>query len=161
MKICCIFGSFTNQYKGQTMNLAIACDHAGFETKKELVVYLKELGHQLTDFGTHSPDSMDYPDTAHPLAEAVESGKFDFGITICGSGNGINMTANKHQGIRAALCWNTEIAALARQHNNANVCSLPARFISVDLAKQIVAVFLSEGFDGGRHQKRIDKIPLK
>ncbi|MGD9993375.1 MAG: ribose 5-phosphate isomerase B [Salinivirgaceae bacterium] len=143
------------------MNLAIACDHAGFETKQELVVYLKELGHQLTDFGTHSPDSMDYPDTAHPLAEAVESGKFDFGITICGSGNGINMTANKHQGIRAALCWNTEIAALARQHNNANVCSLPARFISVDLAKQIVAVFLSESFEGGRHQKRIDKIPLK
>jgi ribose 5-phosphate isomerase B len=143
------------------MNLAIACDHAGFETKQELVAYLKELGHQLTDFGTHSPDSMDYPDTAHPLAEAVESGKFDFGITICGSGNGINMTANKHQGIRAALCWNTEIAALARQHNNANVCSLPARFISVDLAKQIVAVFLSESFEGGRHQKRIDKIPLK
>jgi ribose 5-phosphate isomerase B len=143
------------------MNLAIACDHAGFETKQELVGYLKELGHQLTDFGTHSPDSMDYPDTAHPLAEAVESGKFDFGITICGSGNGINMTANKHQGIRAALCWNTEIAALARQHNNANVCSLPARFISVDLAKQIVAVFLSESFEGGRHQKRIDKIPLK
>ncbi len=143
------------------MNLAIACDHAGFETKQELVAYLKELGHQLTDFGTHSPDSMDYPDTAHPLAEAVESGTFDFGITICGSGNGINMTANKHQGIRAALCWNTEIAALARQHNNANVCSLPARFISVELAKQIVAVFLSEGFEGGRHQKRIDKIPLK
>ncbi|MGE4288256.1 MAG: ribose 5-phosphate isomerase B [Salinivirgaceae bacterium] len=145
----------------KTMNLAIACDHAGFETKQELVAYLKELGHQLTDFGTHSPDSMDYPDTAHPLAEAVESGTFDFGITICGSGNGINMTANKHQGIRAALCWNTEIAALARQHNNANVCSLPARFISVELAKQIVAVFLSEGFEGGRHQKRIDKIPLK
>lgn len=143
------------------MNLAIACDHAGFETKQELVVYLKELGHQLTDFGTHSPDSMDYPDTAHPLAEAVESGKFNFGITLCGSGNGINMTVNKHQGIRAALCWNTEIAALARQHNNANVCSLPARFISVDLAKQIVAVFLSESFEGGRHQKRIDKIPLK
>jgi ribose 5-phosphate isomerase B len=143
------------------MNLAIACDHAGYTTKQELVPYLKGLGHQLTDFGTHSPDSMDYPDTAHPLAEAVESGKFDFGITICGSGNGINMTANKHQGIRAALCWNTEIAALARQHNNANVCSLPARFISVELAKQIVAVFLSEGFEGGRHQKRIDKIPLK
>ncbi|PKP08872.1 MAG: ribose 5-phosphate isomerase B [Bacteroidetes bacterium HGW-Bacteroidetes-4] len=143
------------------MNLAIACDHAGYTTKQELVTYLKGLGHQLTDFGTHSPDSMDYPDTAHPLAEAVESGKFDFGITICGSGNGINMTANKHQGIRAALCWNTEVAALARQHNNANVCSLPARFISVDFAKQIVAVFLSEGFEGGRHQKRIDKIPLK
>lgn len=143
------------------MKLAIACDHAGFETKQELVTYLKEKGHEVTDFGTDSAESMDYPDTAHPLANAVESGKFDFGITICGSGNGINMTANKHQGIRAALCWNTEIAALARQHNNANVCSLPARFISVDMAKQIVAVFLTESFEGGRHQRRIEKIPVK
>jgi ribose 5-phosphate isomerase B len=143
------------------MKLAIACDHAGFEMKQALITYLNNKGHQVSDFGTQSSESMDYPDTAHPLANAVESGAFDFGITICGSGNGINMTANKHQGIRAALCWNTEISALARQHNNANVCSLPARFISIEQALQIVDVFLNEQFEGGRHQKRIDKIPLK
>jgi len=143
------------------MNLAIACDHAGYEMKQELLKYLGNKGYEITDFGTNSSVSMDYPDTAHPLANAVESGIYDFGITICGSGNGINMTANKHQGIRAALCWNTEISALARQHNNANVCSLPARFISLEQAKQIINVFLTEKFDGGRHQNRIDKIPLK
>ncbi|HAM99747.1 MAG TPA: ribose 5-phosphate isomerase B [Marinilabiliales bacterium] len=143
------------------MNLAIACDHAGYELKEKLIVYLKLLGHKTTDFGTHSSQSMDYPDAAHPLAEAVEKGGFDFGITICGSGNGINMTANKHQGIRAALCWNPEISALARQHNNANVCSLPARFIDYELATKILDAFLTSQFEGGRHQTRIDKIPLK
>jgi ribose 5-phosphate isomerase B len=143
------------------MKLAIACDHAGFEMKKDLVPFLESRGHQIKDFGTYSSESMDYPDTAHALALAVEKGEFEFGITICGSGNGINMTANKHQGIRAALCWNAEISALARQHNNANVCSLPARFISLELAKEIVTVFLKESFEGGRHQIRIDKIPLK
>ena len=143
------------------MNLAIGSDHAGFETKQILVEYLKSKGHTVTDFGTNSPESMDYPDVAHPLAEAVEAGKFDLGITLCGSGNGINITLNKHQGIRSALCWNTEIAALARQHNNANICAIPARFISVDLAKQVVDTFLSTGFEGGRHQRRIDKIPVK
>ncbi len=142
------------------MKIAIACDHAGFEMKEELVKYLKANAYQVHDFGTFSPQSMDYPDTAHELALAVESGDYKFGITLCGSGNGINMTANKHQGIRAALCWNAEISALARQHNNANVCSLPARFISIDLAKQIVDVFLNESFEGGRHQTRIEKIPL-
>ncbi len=142
------------------MKLAIACDHAGYEMKKELVPFLESNGHQVKDFGAHSSESMDYPDTAHELAYAVEGGEFDFGITICGSGNGINMTANKHQGIRAALCWNTQISALARQHNNANVCSLPARFITIELAKEIVSVFLTESFEGGRHQTRIDKIPL-
>ncbi len=143
------------------MNLAIACDHAGFEMKEEIEKFLVEEGNEVTDFGTNSPESMDYPDTAHPLAAAVEKGKYDFGITICGSGNGINMTANKHQGIRAALCWNPEISALARQHNNANICSLPARFITVSQAKEIIRIFLITEFEGGRHQRRIDKIPLK
>jgi len=143
------------------MNLAIASDHAGFDTKVELVKYLKEKGYQLKDFGTNSSESMDYADTAHPLASAVENKEFDFGITICGSGNGINMTANKHQGIRAALCWNVEISELARSHNNANICSLPARFITLELAKKIVDAFLNTAFEGGRHQIRIDKIPIK
>lgn len=142
------------------MKIAIACDHAGFETKEALIKYLTEKGHELTNFGTDSVQSMDYPDTAHPLAAAVEKGTFDFGITICGSGNGINMTANKYQGIRAALCWNKEISELARAHNNANICSLPARFISLETAKEIVDAFLTTDFEGGRHQKRIDKIPL-
>ncbi|MBI9066281.1 MAG: ribose 5-phosphate isomerase B [Salinivirgaceae bacterium] len=142
------------------MKIAIACDHAGFETKEALIIYLTAKGHQLINFGTNSADSMDYPDTAHPLASAVEKKEVELGITICGSGNGINMTANKHQGIRAALCWNKEISELARLHNNANVCSLPARFVTLDVAKQIVDAFLETPFEGGRHQKRIDKIPL-
>ena len=143
------------------MNLGIACDHAGFELKGELKRYLKNKGHSIVDFGTDSTDSMDYPDTAHPIAESVDKKEVELGITICGSGNGINMTANKHQGVRAALCWNPEIAELARQHNNANICSLPARFISVNDAKQIIDAFLGSEFEGGRHQKRIDKIPVK
>jgi ribose 5-phosphate isomerase B len=143
------------------MKIAVASDHAGFEAKEQIVSYLKDKGYTITDFGTNSPESMDYPDTAHPLAEAVEKKEYDFGITLCGSGNGINITANKHQGIRAALCWNVEISKLARQHNNANICSLPARFISIDLAKQIVDAFLNTDFEGGRHQIRIDKIPTK
>lgn len=143
------------------MKIAVASDHAGFEAKEQIVSYLKGKGYKITDFGTNSPESMDYPDTAHPLAEAVEKKEYDFGITLCGSGNGINITANKHQGIRAALCWNVEISKLARQHNNANICSLPARFISIDLAKQIVDAFLNTDFEGGRHQIRIDKIPTK
>jgi len=142
------------------MKLAIACDHAGYEIKEELKKYLEQKGHTVKDFGTNSSESMDYPDTAHPLATAVENKEYDFGITLCGSGNGINMTANKHQGIRAALCWCVEISALARQHNDANVCSLPARFINLDLAKQIVDVFLSTDFEGGRHIRRIKKIPV-
>lgn len=143
------------------MKLAIACDHAGFEIKEGLIKYLESKGYEVTNLGTNSPDSMDYPDTAHPLAIAVENNQVDLGITICGSGNGINMTANKHQGIRAALCWNTEISALARAHNNANVCSLPARFITLERAKEIVTIFLNTPFEGGRHQRRIDKIPVK
>ncbi len=142
------------------MKLAIACDHAGFELKKVLIKHLESKGHTVVNFGTDSAESMDYPDTAHPMAAAVEKKEFDLGISLCGSGNGINMTANKHQGIRAALCWDVEISKLARQHNDANICSLPARFISASLAKQIVDAFLNTGFEGGRHQRRIEKIPV-
>lgn len=141
--------------------LGIAADHAGYELKNTLIEYLQELGYEVKDFGTHSADSMDYPDVAHPLAEEVESGKLEKGIAICGSGNGISMTLNKHQGIRAALCWNTELAALARQHNDANIVSLPARFIDTDTAKAIVKTYLESDFEGGRHQRRVEKIACK
>lgn len=139
------------------MKLAIAADHAGYELKE----FLKEefnLQHQFIDFGTHSTNSMDYPDVAHPLANAIENKQADLGIIICGSGNGVNMTVNKHAGIRAALCWTNEIASLARQHNNANVLSIPARFVSQELAKQMVETFLAIPFEGGRHANRVDKI---
>ena len=141
--------------------LGIAADHAGYELKNTLIEYLNGLGYEVKDFGTHSAESMDYPDVAHPLAEEVESGKLEKGIAICGSGNGISMTLNKHQGIRAALCWNTELAALARQHNNANILSLPARFIDTDTAKAIVKAYLESDFEGGRHQRRVEKIACK
>jgi ribose 5-phosphate isomerase B len=139
------------------MKIAIASDHAGFELKE---ILKKELGtkHELSDFGTHSIDSMDYPDIAHPLAGAVEKNEAELGIIICGSGNGVNMTVNKHSGIRAALCWTNEIASLARQHNNANVISIPARFVSIELAKQMVNTFLTTPFEGGRHANRVNKI---
>lgn len=144
------------------LKIALCCDHAGYDLKNIIIEYLKEKSvESLKDFGTFSAESCDYADFAHPMAFAVENGKFDYGISICGSGNGISMTVNKHQGIRAALCWNEEIAELARLHNNANVLSLPARFISVELAKKMVDVFFSTDFEGGRHQKRIEKIPLK
>ena len=143
------------------MKIAIACDHAGYEYKERLVKYLREEGHEVKDFGTHSSESMDYPDTAHPLAVSVESGEYEKGIVLCGSGNGISMTVNKHQGIRSALCWNMELAALERQHNNANVCSIPARFIAYEEAQNVIDTFLSTAFEGGRHQRRIDKIPVK
>ncbi len=142
-------------------SLAIACDHAGYETKEELVKWLISLGHEVKDFGTYSSESSDYPDFAHPMAEAVENGTYDLGISLCGSGNGINMVANKHQGIRSALCWVPELASLAKQHNNANVCAVPARFVSVEEAKAIITAFLDAKFEGGRHQRRIDKIPVK
>jgi ribose 5-phosphate isomerase B len=145
----------------EKIKVAIAADHAGYQFKNKLADFLKENGYLVTDFGTDSEASMDYPDTAHPLAAAVSEGKFDFGFTLCGSGNGITMTANKHQKIRAALCWNSEIAELARLHNNANVCGIPARFISYEEVEKIAKVFLSTEFEGGRHQIRIDKIPLK
>lgn len=143
------------------MQLGIASDHAGFEMKEALKRYLTSLGYNVKDFGTDSPESMDYPDVAHPLARSVENGDVDLGIALCGSGNGISMTLNKHQGVRAALCWNEELAALARQHNDANVLSLPARFISVEQARRIVKKFLESSFEGGRHQRRVEKIPCR
>ncbi|HOK61687.1 MAG: ribose 5-phosphate isomerase B [Tenuifilum sp.] len=141
--------------------LAIASDHAGYSTKEELKKYLAELGYNVWDFGTHSDDSVDYPDFAHPLATAIEKGDYQLGILLCGSGNGVSITANKHQGVRSALCWLPEIATLARQHNDANVCAIPARFVSVSEAKQIVKAFLDAKFEGGRHTRRVEKIPVK
>lgn len=143
------------------MIISIAADHAGYRLKEHIKEYLEKKGYTINDLGTHYSKATDYPDYAHPLALSVESKESEFGISICGSGNGINMTVNKHQGIRSALCWNVEIAELARRHNNANVCALPARFISDDLAFKILDKFLSTSFDGGRHQIRIDKIPFK
>ncbi|WP_282016484.1 RpiB/LacA/LacB family sugar-phosphate isomerase [Marinifilum flexuosum] len=142
------------------LRIALAADHAGFQFKNDLAEILKTEGYEVKDFGTNSEESMDYPDTAHPLAAAVEAGEFDFGFTLCGSGNGITMTANKHQKVRAALCWTAEIAGLARSHNDANICGIPARFISFEEVKEIATIFLNTEFEGGRHQKRIDKIPL-
>lgn len=138
------------------LKLAIGADHAGFELKEVLRLFLKE--NELKDFGTFSAESADYPDFAHPVAVAVESGEFDLGILICGSGNGIAITANKHKGIRAAICWNIELANLARKHNNANILCLPARFISIKEAQEITNTFLNTDFEGGRHVKRISKI---
>jgi ribose 5-phosphate isomerase B len=140
------------------MKIALGGDHAGYLYKKELLTYLSEQGHEVKDFGAFSEASVDYPDFAHPLAIAVEKKEFNFGILICGSGNGVNITANKHQGIRSGLAWNKEVAALIRQHNNANVIALPARFISLELAKECVDIFLQTPFEGGRHQNRVDKI---
>ncbi len=140
--------------------IGIASDHAGYELKEILKSWLKVKGYDLKDFGAFSIESSDYPDFAHPLANAIEKGDVNIGISICGSGNGMNMTVNKHQDIRAGLCWNKEIARLARAHNNANICSLPARFVSVDDAKEIVETFLNTEFEGGRHQIRIEKIPV-
>jgi ribose 5-phosphate isomerase B len=144
----------------EKLKIAVANDHAGFERKQAILKYLREQGYELKDFGAFSAESSDYPDFAHPLADAVSKGEFDFGITLCGSGNGINMTANKHQGIRSAICWMPEIAALARQHNDANICALPARYITDEQAIEIVKIFLSTGFEGGRHLTRINKIPV-
>ena len=138
--------------------LALGSDHAGFELKEFLKKYLSEKGFEIVDFGTKSIDSIDYPDIAHPVAKAVNDNKFETGILICGSGNGVNMVANKYPNVRAALCWLEEIAELARKHNNANILSLPARYISFEESIKIVDLFLSTTFEGGRHQTRIDKI---
>lgn len=140
------------------MNISIGNDHAGTQYKKTLCHWLKNQGHSVLNHGTDTEESVDYPDFVHPVAQDVEAGKADFGIVICGSGNGAAITANKHPQIRAALCWNTELAALARQHNNANVLSLPARFISENEVLAMVKTFLSTSFEGGRHQNRIDKM---
>ena len=140
------------------MKIAIGADHAGFLLKEKLKKHLQEKGHEVKDFGPFSEQSVDYPDYAHPVATAVEKKEFDFGLLMCGSGNGINMTANKHAGIRSALCWNSEIAKLARQHNDANILTLPARFIEEAEAKKCADVFLSTPFEGGRHETRVKKI---
>lgn len=139
--------------------IPIGSDHAGFKLKEVLVAYLLKQGYHVKDFGCFSEESIDYPDFAHPVSEMVESNKGMLGILICGSGNGINMTANKHQGIRSALCWKNEIASLARQHNDANIIALPARFISEEEAISMVDLFLTTPFEGGRHLNRIQKIP--
>ena len=142
------------------LKIAISSDHAGFFLKEKLKPYLTSEDYIIKDFGTYSKESVDYPDYFHPLARAIEDKKFDIGIVICGSGNGANMTLNKYQGIRSALCWNTKITRLARAHNNANVCALPGRFIDLEQAIVIVRTFLNTTFDGGRHERRVKKIPL-
>jgi len=141
------------------MKIAVASDHAGFERKQAVLKYLQEQGIEYKDFGAFSTESSDYPDFAHPLADAVSKGEYEQGITLCGSGNGINMTANKHKGIRSAICWLPEIAELARLHNDANICALPARYITDEQAIEIVEIFLNTDFEGGRHINRINKIP--
>ncbi|MBC8594976.1 ribose 5-phosphate isomerase B [Oscillospiraceae bacterium N12] len=141
--------------------VGLCCDHAGFELKEFVKGWLQAKGLEYKDFGTYSTESCDYPDYAHPLALAVESGECDPGIAICGTGNGIGMTLNKHQGIRAALCWNAEIAHMARLHNDANILVMPGRYISTAEADMILTEFFSTSFEGGRHQRRIDKIPVK
>ncbi|SDC47286.1 ribose 5-phosphate isomerase B [Pedobacter soli] len=138
------------------IKIAIGADHAGFEYKEILKDFLQ--AYEVKDFGPYSADSVDYPDFAHPVANAVESGEFTYGILLCGSANGVAITANKHQGIRAGLCWENEVASLVRQHNNANVLCIPARFVSADEAKKITETFLTTAFEGGRHQNRVEKI---
>jgi ribose 5-phosphate isomerase B len=140
------------------MDIALGSDHAGYELKLKVRAYLLNLGHTVADFGTHTSDSMDYPDVAHPVASRVENNECEFGILLCGSANGVAMTANKHAGIRAAICWKEELAALARQHNDANILCLPARYISEQEAEKMVSTFLTTVFEGGRHANRVNKI---
>tara|TARA_Y100000766_G_C18558430_1_gene436422 strand:- start:2 stop:430 length:429 start_codon:yes stop_codon:yes gene_type:complete len=142
------------------MKIGIACDHAGFEYKEKLKEYLSSKGKEIKDFGCYSEESVDYPDFAHQLAKSIENNTNDLGIQFCGTGNGINMSANKHQEIRAALCWNTHIAEQARLHNNANILTMPARHLSWQEVKDIVDTFLSTEFEGGRHERRVNKIKI-
>jgi len=141
--------------------IPIGADHAGYELKQEIIAHFSKLGYSFKDYGCHSIESIDYPDFGHPVANHVQKNSETLGIVICGSGNGINMTVNKHQGIRSALCWNKELSELARQHNNANVIALPARFIDKINAFQMVEAFLTTGFEGGRHERRVNKIACK
>jgi ribose 5-phosphate isomerase B len=141
--------------------IAIVSDHAGYYLKEKILKYLIKEKYDIKDLGCSSEDTVDYPDFGHPLANAVSAGEFELGISICGTGNGINMVVNKHPGIRGALCWNEEISKLARAHNDANICALPGRFISESEAYLIVKAFLNTSFEGGRHKPRIDKIALK
>ncbi len=140
------------------MNIALGSDHAGFELKEKIIALLTAKNIDYKDYGTFSTDSVDYPDFAHPVANAVENGEFTYGILLCGSGNGVAITANKHQGIRAGIAWLPELAELTKQHNNANILVVPARFVSEDLGLKIVEAFLNAEFEGGRHQRRVDKI---
>lgn len=140
------------------MKISIGADHAGYEYKQQLAEKLKSMGHEVVDHGTDSPESTDYPDFAHPVANDVESMKSELGVLICGSANGVAMAANKHAKIRAAICWNEELASLSRLHNNANVLCLPSRFVSFELAEEITKTFLNTSFEGGRHARRVDKI---
>ena len=149
---------FINNTINMKETIPMACDHAGFELKQKVKAYLDSKGFEVKDFGTYSTDSCDYPDYAHQLGAAIEKGDYKRGIVICGSGNGVQMTANKYPHVRCALCWIEEIAALARQHNDANVLSMPARFIDEATAMQIVEAFISTPFEGGRHQRRVEKI---
>lgn len=141
--------------------IGVCCDHAGYELKEVVKPFLVAKGFEVVDFGTHSIDSCDYADFAHPMGDAIDKEEFKRGIAICGSANGITMTVNKHQSVRAAICWELELAALARQHNDANVCSIPARFVSESLALDIISSFLVTEFEGGRHKNRVDKIAIK
>lgn len=142
------------------MKIALGNDHAGFEMKQVVREWLEEQGYEVDNFGTDSSDSMDYPDVVHPLASAVEKGEFEMGVLVCGSGQGVSFTANKHQGIRAALCWQAEIAELARSHNNANILCIPGRFVDKEQTRDILKSFFETPFEGGRHQNRIDKAPI-
>ena len=144
-----------------TKKIGIACDHAAYELKEFLVGYLSSKGFEVKDFGTHSEESCDYPDFAHALGEAIDNGELERGVALCGSGEGISMTLNKHQSVRAALCWIPEIAKLSRQHNNSNVLCMPARFISNDEALEMLNIWLETEFEGGRHQRRLDKMPIQ
>lgn len=140
--------------------IVIGGDHAGYEYKAILINLLQQAGWQVENKGTDGPESTDYPDYAHPVANMVEQGKAALGILICGSGNGVCMSANKHKGVRAALCWNGELAALARQHNNANILCIPARFVSIEVAQEMMDLFLNTAFEGGRHERRVNKISV-
>lgn len=138
--------------------IPIACDHAGFELKELVKEYLSNKGYEVKDYGTNSSDSVDYPDMVHPLGRDINNGVYERGIVICGSGNGVQMTVNKYPNVRCALCWTPEIAELARQHNNANILAMPARFITTELALSIVDKYLNTEFEGGRHTRRVEKI---
>lgn len=142
----------------EVKKIAIGSDHAGYDLKKVVIAYLKSKGIEVKDYGPYSDDRADYPDYAHPVANDIENKESDLGVLICGSGNGINMTANKHQGIRSALCWREDIAEMARLHNNANIIALPARYIDQEVALKCVAKFISTEFEGGRHEARVNKI---
>jgi ribose 5-phosphate isomerase B len=142
-----------------SLPIAIGCDHAGFEYKTKLVQWLNQKGLQVHDFGTYSAEAVDYPDYVHPLAASVEKGETSFGILLCGSANGVCITANKHQGIRAGLSFATDVARLIRQHNNANIICIPARFVSLSQAQDMIDIFMATAFEGGRHQTRVNKIP--